>query len=123
MRSCGSVGETVRGTGKCVGGGIRSGAFFVSRENACPFLFRGKPHALLWRRTGKYGLPGKFLNKSRTAFLAVLYAFPAVGFDGILKRKRETAAKVDMRPKILLQGYCKVAYEKQEPKKSAPLEP
>lgn len=49
------------------------------------------------------GLPGKFLNKSRTAFLAVLYAFPAVGFDGILKRKRETAAKVDMRPKILLQ--------------------
>ena len=67
------------------------------------FLFRGKPHALLWRRNGKYGLPGKFLNKSRTAFLAVLYAFPAVGFDGILKRKRETAAKVDMRPKILLQ--------------------
>lgn len=67
------------------------------------FLIRGKPRALLWRRNGKYGLPGKFLNKSRTAFLAVLYAFPAVGFDGILKRKREIAAKVDMRAKILLQ--------------------
>lgn len=43
---------------------------------------------------------------------------------GMAKRiVKEIVEKLVEKLEYLLERYCKVAYEKQEPKKSAPLEP